>query len=49
MKEKYNYLKNKYPGSIFFDESLSKYNWFNLGGPAEIFYRPKDENELLNF
>ena len=49
MKEKYNYLKNKYPGSIFFDESLSKYNWFNLGGPAEIFYRPKDEHELLNF
>ncbi len=49
MRDKYNYLKKKYPGSIYFDENLSKYNWFNLGGPAEIFYRPKDESELLNF
>ena len=27
--------------------SLSQYNWFNLGGPAELFFKPKDKKELV--
>ena len=26
---------------------LSQYNWFNLGGPAELFFKPKDKKELI--
>ena len=29
-------IKNKISGQILFDESLSKYSWFNLGGPAKV-------------
>ena len=38
-----------------FDESLSKnvklsnYSWFNLGGNAEFFFKPKNKMELLEF
>ena len=32
-----NDLKNKFGKNIAFQESLSKYSWFNLGGPAKIF------------
>ena len=28
---------------------LSNYSWFNLGGNAEFFFKPKDESELLEF
>ena len=28
--------------------SLSQYNWFNLGGPAELFFKPKDKKELVD-
>ena len=27
---------------------LSNYSWFNLGGNAEFFFKPKDKKELLN-
>ncbi len=26
---------------------LSQYNWFNLGGPAELFFKPQDKKELI--
>ena len=26
---------------------LSQYNWFNLGGPAELFFKPKDKKDLI--
>ena len=38
-----------------FDENLSqkvklsKYSWFNLGGNAEFFFKPKDKKELFEF
>lgn len=38
-----------------FDESLSQkvklsnYSWFNLGGNAEFFFKPKNKTELLEF
>ena len=28
---------------------LSNYSWFNLGGNAEFFFKPKDKRELLEF
>ena len=42
-------LKKKFLDKIKFDESLSKYSWFNLGGPAKIVFRPKTLNELSVF
>ncbi len=33
----------------YFKEKLSKYNWFNSGGPAEIFFRPNNPEELSLF
>ena len=35
--------------NIYKNEKLSKYNWFNLGGPAKIFFKPKNEPELIKF
>ncbi len=31
------------------NEKLSKYNWFNLGGPAKIFFKPNSEIDLKKF
>ena len=42
-------IKNKISGQILFDESLSKYSWFNLGGPAKVIFKPKNLNELSVF
>ena len=42
-------IKNKFPGQVLFDQSLSKYSWFNLGGPAKVIFRPKNLNELSIF
>jgi UDP-N-acetylmuramate dehydrogenase len=44
-----NEIKNKISGQLLFDENLSKYSWFNLGGPATILFKPKDLNELSFF
>ena len=42
-------LKNNYEGKILNNENLSKYNWFNLGGPAKIFFKPSSIIDLANF
>jgi len=42
-------LKKEYNKSIYLNEPLSKYSWFNLGGNAEIFFRPKTEIDLIKF
>ena len=34
---------------IYKNENLSKYNWFNLGGPAKIFFKPNSNLDLKNF
>ncbi len=44
-----NELKIKFGKNLIINENLSKYNWFNLGGPAEIFFRPQDKDQLLSF
>ena len=42
-------IKNKVSGQILFDSSLSKYSWFNLGGPAKVIFKTKNLNELSIF
>jgi len=42
-------IKNKFPGQVLFDQSLSKYSWFNLGGPAKVIFKPKNLSELSIF
>ena len=42
-------IKEKISGKITFNESLSKLSWFNLGGPAQVLFRPKNLNELSIF
>jgi len=42
-------LKNKMSSKILFDEKLSKYSWFNLGGPAKVIFKPKNLSELSIF
>jgi UDP-N-acetylmuramate dehydrogenase len=33
-------------GELRADEALSKYTWFKVGGPAEVLFRPADEEDL---
>ena len=42
-------IKKNFSSKILFDENLSKYSWFNLGGPAKIIFKPKNLNELSLF
>ena len=42
-------IKDKISGEVQFDTSLSKYSWFNLGGPAKVIFKPKTLNELSIF
>jgi len=44
-----NEIKKDFSGEILCDENLSKYSWFNLGGPAKIIIKPKNLNELSFF
>ena len=32
-----NHLQKKFGKNLILSENLSKYSWFNLGGPADIF------------
>ncbi len=34
---------------IYKNEKLSKYNWFNLGGTAKVFFKPNSQLDLSNF
>ena len=42
-------IEKNFSSRILFDEDLSKYSWFNLGGPAKIIFKPKNLNELSLF
>ena len=35
MKSQINYFLDQFKKDILLDEKLSKYSWFNIGGPAE--------------
>ena len=42
-------IKKKFSHQILVNEKLSKYSWFNLGGPAKILFKPKNLSELSIF
>jgi len=42
-------LKKKFGKNLIINENLSKYSWFNLGGPADIFFRPENKDQLIKF
>ena len=42
-------LQKKFGKSLIIKENLSKYSWFNLGGPADIFFRPDNKDQLIKF
>ena len=43
------FLQKKFGKNLILNENLSKYSWFNLGGPADIFFRPANKNQLKEF
>ena len=42
-------LKKKFNKYISNNINLSNYSWFNLGGPAEYFFKPLNEKQLIEF
>ena len=49
MNLKTDILKKKFGKNLIINENLSKYSWFNLGGPADIFFRPENKDQLIKF
>ncbi len=49
MSTEFKKLESNFGKNINFKVSLSKYNWFNLGGPARIFFKPDNLDQLKNF
>ena len=42
-------LKTKFGKQILIDEKLSNYSWFNLGGPADVFFKPDSKEDIIFF
>ena len=42
-------LQKKFGKNLIIKEDLSKYSWFNLGGAADIFFRPENKDQLKDF
>ena len=42
-------FKNKFNKYIELEQNLAKFNWFGVGGNAEILFIPENENSLKNF
>ncbi len=42
-------LIEKFENSITNNTKLSNYSWFNLGGPAEYLFKPKNKSQLMDF
>ena len=45
-------LENKFKifeGSIYFNYSLKKLNWFNIGCNTKIYFKPNNLNDLIDF
>ena len=42
-------LTKKFGKAISNNIKLSNYSWFNLGGPAEYFFKPENKNQLIEF
>ena len=44
-----NILKIKFDNNFNQNVNLSNYNWFNLGGNAEFFFKPNNKIQLIEF
>ena len=42
-------LIEKFENSITNNTKLSNYSWFNLGGPAEYLFKPKNKSQLMDY
>jgi len=42
-------IKKKFGRRFLINEKLANYSWFNLGGPAEFFFKPENINDLIDF
>ena len=42
-----NFFKKKYSENININENLAKYSWFNLGGPADLLFKPSSKKYTL--
>ena len=42
-------INKKFNNNISNDTKLSNYSWFNLGGPADYFFKPENMNQLIEF
>ena len=42
-------LKSKFGKQISIDEKLSNYSWFNLGGLADVFFKPNSIEDIIFF
>ncbi len=42
-------LIKKFSDNISNNIKLSNYSWFNLGGPAEYFFKPQNKDQLIEF
>ena len=42
-------MSKKISGKLFYEYDMKHLNWFNLGGPAKVFYKPNKLEELIFF
>ncbi len=42
-------LLKRFSNSMYNNINLSNYSWFNLGGPAEYLFKPKNKDQLIDF
>ena len=42
-------MELQYGKKILFNEKLANYSWFNLGGLAEVFFKPKNIEDIIFF
>ena len=42
-------IQKKVTGKILLNENLSKFSWFNVGGPAKVLFKPKNLQDLSIF
>ena len=48
-ENRYRRIKEKFGNKILINEKLSNYSWFNLGGPADIFFKPDSIEDIIFF
>ena len=42
-------LSKKLSGKIYYEYDMRRLNWFNIGGPARVFFKPNTLEELIFF